>query len=206
MLQKWRMRSFDNYTPAVSSKIQPSTKDEILKECNRPDRRNYVCLMMRPGFYSWIVELEYTFFKPDTDANDGFHLMLSMWPDNEPPIPALTMGVVSIDQSGQAFAESILYDHGLKAIGPNKAFILVGPHGTEQFFVHGDNTWVLENHSKGAENVVYTNDPVKLKAAWEHEQQQAQRFFDAHAAWLTTPEGEAQFKAYWDKHPEGTVI
>jgi len=183
----------------------PATKDEIIRECSKPDRRNYVCLLMRPGFYSWMVELEYTKFTPDTDANDGFHLFWCKWPEDD-PVPQLTMGVVSIDKSGQEYAEAILWQHGLKKCAAGTVFTVLGGSSPQQFFVHGPNTFPLENHSKGAENVVYTNDPVKIKAARAHEMAIAQRFFDEHAQWLETPEGKAIANAYWKKHPTGRVF
>jgi hypothetical protein len=151
-----------------------------------------------------MVELEYTKFKPDTDANDGFHMMVCTFPEEE-PLEQLTIGVISIDQSGQVFAESTLWDHGLKKSPPGMTIACMTPKGREEFFLHGPNTFVLENHSKGSEHVVYTNDPVKLAKAREHEHAYAQRFFDAHRKWLETPEGLAEAQAYWKKHPSGRV-
>lgn len=186
------------------NKDKPASKEDIIRECSQPDRRNYCSFLMRPGFWAWSVELEYTKFKPDTDANDDFHLMVSMFPEKD-PIPQLIIGVVSIDKSGQEFAESILWKHGLRKCDPGLTIKCLGPGGEEDFFLYGPNIFVLENHSKGAINVVYTNDPVKMMAAFAHEQQQVQRFFDEHKAWIKTPEGRAIADAYWKRHPSGRV-
>jgi hypothetical protein len=186
------------------SGIDPAQKDKIIQFCSNPNLVNYTFLMLRPGVYGWMVELEYTKFTPDTEANNGFHMFVCKFPEIE-PIDALTMCVVSIDKSGQEFADALLWNHGLKKVGPNKTFVCIGPHGQEEFFVHGPNTYVLENHSKGAKNVVYTNDPEKLRKAREHESQLAERFFLEHEAWLNTPEGKAIADAYWARHPSGKV-
>lgn len=184
------------------SGIDPATKEKIIEFCSNPDLRNYTFLMLRPGVYSWMVELEYTKFKPDTDANDGFHMFVCKFPELE-PIPNLTMCVVSIDKSGQEFAEQILSKHGLKRSPPNQTFALLGPKGREDFFVHGPNTFVLENYGK--DHVVYTNDPVKLKQAHSNELSIAEKYFVEHETWLKTPEGKVISEAYWKKHPSGKV-
>jgi hypothetical protein len=181
--------------------VKLSDKDEIVKICSQPDRCNYVSLLDRPGLFGWAVELEYTQFTPDTDAWDGFHLMLCKWPENI-PIP-LTIAVVSIDKSGQPFADSILWDHGLRKCSPGMTIRIMSAEGIEDFWLHGPDTFVLENHSKGSEHVVYTNDPIKLQAAREHENAMAQRFVDEHLKWLETPEGKAIADAYWKKNPSG---
>lgn len=156
--------------------------------------------MLRPGFYSWMVEVEYTQFKPDTDANELFHMAVCQWPKDAP----LLIGVISIHKSGQAFADSILAKHGLKRSPPGMVLrMLGGQKRIQDFFVKGPNTCVLENFGKN--NVAYTNDPVKRTEAFEKESELAQTFFDAHKQWLETPEGKAQYDAYWAKHPSGKV-
>jgi hypothetical protein len=156
--------------------------------------------MERPGVYSWMVEVEYTQFKPDTDENDMFHMFVCKWPEDDPRF-ALQICVINLHKSGQTFAESILWDHGLKRSPPGMVLRMMGPNGSQDFFVKGPNTFVLENH--GVRNVAYTNDPKKTKEAFEHECQQAEEFFEAHKKWLETPEGLAIANAYWKKHPSG---
>lgn len=182
----------------------PVDKEELIQTCSNPDVFNYVCLLMRPGFYGWIVELEYTRFKPDTDANDDFHMAVCKFPDND-PIPQLTVGVITIDRDGKEYADSLLWKHGLKKTQPGMALKCFGPKGGEDFFIHGPNTVILENHSKGGQNVAYTNDPEKMKAAYKHERDMVEHFFKEHLAWIETPEGKAIAEAYWAKHPGGRV-
>jgi hypothetical protein len=182
----------------------PVGKEELIRVCSDPDVINYVCLLLRPGFYGWMVELEYTRFKPDTDANDDFHLSVSAFPEKH-PIPQLAIGTVTIDCDGKEYADSLLWKHGLKKSEPGMALKCFGPDGEENFFIHGPNTVILENHSKGAENVIYTNDQKKIQAAFEHERAMVEHFFEEHLTWIETPEGKAIADAYWKKHPGGRV-
>lgn len=181
------------------------TLEEVKERVYKPDVVNYVGMMMRPGIYAWCVEVEYTMFKPDTEANEDYHLGTMAWPKDWPP-PWNIYLIASFHKRGQMFAEKILWRHGLKKVAPGHIITaLTGEKGPEQFPLVGDNVFYLENHSKGAANVVYTNDQEKIRVAWEHERQQAQVFFDAHAKWLETPEGKAEFDAFWAKRPEGSV-
>jgi len=181
------------------------TKEEVIRICSHPDRRNYVCLLMRPGFYGWMVQLEYTVFKPDTDDNDDFHMMLCKWPESEPIAP-LTIGVISIHKRGQEFADSTLWYHGLKKTNPDTVLTTFTPTGgTEKFFLSGPNVFNLENHSEGTKHVVYYNDPDKMELARKHEHEYCERFFEEHRKWIESPEGKAIADAYWAKHPEGRV-
>jgi hypothetical protein len=181
------------------------TLEEIQARCADPDMVSYCSMMMRPGIHGWTVELEYTMFKPDTDANEGFHLATMRWPEDIPPPIGLYV-VVTFEKQAQTFAESILWKHGLRKVTEGFVQMMIGSGGrVEKFPIRGPNIFFLENHSQGAPNVIYTNDPVKIRAAWEHEVQQTQKWFDEHKRWLDTPEGRASFKAYWAKHPEGHV-
>jgi len=182
----------------------PVTLEEIREKCADPDMVNYCAMMMRPGIHAWTTELEYTMFKPDTDANDGFHLATMRWPESVPPPLGLYV-VATFEKRAQQFAESILWKNGLRKVTEGFTQVLIGGGKVEKFPLSGPNIFFLENHSKGAANVIYSNDPVKIQAAWEHEVKQAQRFFDEHKRWLDTPEGRASFKAYWAKHPSGHV-
>jgi len=207
------------------------TIEEVKERVFRPGVVNYIGMMMRPGIYCWTVEIEYTMFKPDTDANDEFHLGTIAWPKDWPP-PWNIYCIASFHERAQEFAESILWKHGLRKVAPGHTIVsfggerspeqefpvdieeliekgslefTIGKLASEKFPLEGPNIFFLENHSKGASNVVYTNDPEKLRAAWELELKQAQVFFDEHQRWLQTPEGKAIFEAYWAKHPEGHV-
>lgn len=183
--------------------ISGVTLEKIREKCADPNHVSYCAMMMRPGVHGWITELEYTMFKPDTDANDGFHLVTIKWPDGVPP-PVGLYAVAIFERRAQAFAESILWKHGLRKITEGFVQMVINPGGKiDKFPITGRNIFFLENHSKGAANVIYSNDPVKIQTAWEHELKQTQKFFDEHKRWLDTPEGRASFKAYWAKHPEG---
>jgi hypothetical protein len=185
--------------------VTPVTLEKIREQCADPNHVSYCGMMMRPGIHAWTVEVEYTQFKPDTDANDGFHLATVRWPEDVPP-PIGLYAVIIFEKRAQEFAESILWKHGLKKVREGFVQMVISPKGTTQKFpITGPNVFFLENHSKGASNVIYTNDPVKIQAAWEHEVKQTQKFFDEHQRWLATPEGKAIADAFWAKHPEGHV-
>lgn len=178
--------------------------EEIQAKCDEPGMVSYCSMLIRPGLHAWSVELEYTMFKPDTDANDGFHLAVMKWPDDVKP-PTSLYAVATFEKRAQMFAESILWKHGLRKVNEGFTQIVLGGGKAQRFPLKGPNVFFLENHSKGAPNVIYTNDPVKLRIAQEHEFKQAQVFFDEHKKWLETPEGKAIADAYWAKHPEGHV-
>jgi hypothetical protein len=185
-------------------KTTPATKEEVIKFCSNPQLVNYYCFISRPGIYAWMVEVEYTKFKPDTPANDGYHLLFSEYPEKK-PIPELTMMIMSIDKSGQEFAESILWKHGLKRCRAGMVAMVIDSKGPHEFFLQGPNVFCLENHNKGAENVIYKNDPEKMAKAREHEMEQVRKFFDEHKKWIESPEGKIIAEAYWKKNPTGYV-
>lgn len=178
--------------------IDTTGLDPIIKD---PNMVTYCSLILRPGITAWITEIEFTMFKPDTDANDGFHVAIIKWPESVP----LEYCVVVFEKRAQAFAESILWRNGLRKVTEGFTQMMMGGGKIEKFPIIGPNVFFLENHSKGASNVLYTNDPVKLKAAREHEWSQTQKFHDEHKRWLATEEGKATAEAFWKKHPEGRV-
>jgi hypothetical protein len=138
------------------------------------------------GVLAWMTEIEYTLFKPDTDANEGFHISTVRWPDDVPP-PAGIYNVVTFEKRAQIFAESILWKNGLKKVALGFTQIVIGGGGkVEKFPLRGPNIFFLENHSKGAANVIYTNDPVKIRIAHEHEMKQCEPYFEDHKKWLET--------------------
>jgi hypothetical protein len=165
---------------------------------------SYCTMVMRPGVHAWTVEVEYTMFKPDTDANDGFHLATMKWPEDI-PMPMSLWCVATFEKRAQMFAESILWRHGLRKVSKGFVSMVIGGGKAQKFPITGPNVFFLENHSKGAANVIYTNDPAKIRIAWEHEMKQAQKFFDEHKRWLETEEGKAIADAFWAKHPGGHV-
>jgi hypothetical protein len=179
--------------------ISPATLQEIKELCANPNYISYCVIWTRPGVLAWAVELEYTKFKPDTELNDDFHMSTMKWPEDLKDL-GLLYTIVTFHKSEQEFAESLLWKNGLRKVTE------IGPEGVKKFPLSGPSIFFLENHSKGASNVIYTNDPVKLKAAHEHEVAQCQVFFDAHQAWLKTPEGKATADAYWKQHPKGFNI
>lgn len=187
-----------------SEPLTLATLDQVKERCADPGLVNYCTMLMRPGVHAWIVEVEYTMFKPDTDANLGFHLALMKWPPDV-PWPVGLYSVASFEKRAQASAESILWKHGLRKVREGYVQTMIGGGKIEQFPITGPNVFFLENHSKGASNVIYTNDPEKMWIAHEHEMKQVQVFFDEHRRWLETEEGKAAADAFWAKHPEGKV-
>lgn len=182
----------------------PASIEEVRERCNDPNLVSYCSMLVRPGIHAWTVELEYTMFKPDTEANMGFHLATMKWP-GDMPLPAGLWCVATFEKRAQIFAEGILWKHGLRKIEQGSIPMVLGGGKQQVFPIKGPNVFYLENHSKGASNVIYTNDPEKQRIAWEHEVKQTQVFFDEHKRWLATPEGKAEADAFWAKHPEGKV-
>jgi hypothetical protein len=168
--------------------------------CN-PDYVTYCSLDTRPGVRAWMTEIEYTKFRPGTLDNDDFHLGLLRWPEGQWGMVYL---IICFHRSVQEFAESILWRNGLRKVEEGAAPMMMGgPEGIQRFPMDGYNIFFLENHSQGGSNVIYTNDPVKMRAAKELEDKQCQVFFDAHEKWLKTPEGLASVQEFLKKHPGG---
>jgi hypothetical protein len=185
------------------------TYEEELKQiaeviCN-PDYVTYCSLDTRPGVRAWMTEIEYTKFRPGTLDNDDFHLGILKWPDGPWGMRYL---IICFHRSVQEFAESILWKNGLRKTEEGTFPIMMGgPEGIQKFpLADYNNVFFLENHSKGAENVIYSNDPVKIKAARELEDKQCQVFFDSQMKWLASPEGIAALAEYLKKHPDGQNI
>jgi hypothetical protein len=178
-----------------------ATIEEVEKVCLQPQYVNYCALWDRPGLLHWMVELEYTKFKPDTDANDDFHLSIMRWPDDV----GLLYAVITFHKKEQEWAESRLWENGLRKVTEGFTQIILGGGKAQQFPLSGDNIFFLENHSQGAANVIYANDPKKREEAHKHEMALCQPFFDEHTKWINTPEGEAIANEYWSRHPEGRV-
>src|SRR6266478_728250 len=128
------------------------TEADVIEFCSNPNLISYCCLQDRPGGYAWMVEVEYTKFKPDTPANDGFHLTYSEWGLKGDSF-LLPWWIMSIDKSGQEFAESILWKHGLKL--SQSVPVMLSEHGSVEFHLRGPNIFYLENSSP--RNVIYTN-------------------------------------------------
>lgn len=178
---------------------------EVQKLTDDPNMVTYCCMMARPGLTHWLVEIEYTLFKPDTDANLGFHIATIKWPSDFPVSPSSLYAVACFERRAQMFAESILWRNGLRKVTEGFTLMVIGASEMAKFPIRGPRVFYLENHSQGAGNVIYTNDPAKLQVAHDHEMKQCQVYFDEHKAWLATEEGKAIADAFWKKHPEGKV-
>lgn len=181
--------------------VSPATTEEIQAVCNDPNKVTYCCFSFRPGIRAWMTEIEITKFRPGTLRNDDFHMVLMKWPEG---LDALWI-IIIFDKSEQKFAESILWKNGLRKVKDGFTQHVINPHDKtiEKFPISGPNVFFLENHSKGAANVVYSNDPVKIQAANELEDKQCQVFFDLHDEWLKTPEAQVAMAEYMKKHPDG---
>jgi hypothetical protein len=182
--------------------------EEIVAECSDPKWAVFCCMIERIGLHGWMTQLEYTYYRPDTPANRDFNLTIMRWPEHMPATPMTTWVVIRIPRAGEGVAKSLLWQHGLKFAGSKDAEggpyvpIMIGGGKTHKFPLFGENIFHLENHSDGAKNVAYTNDPEKIKAAHEHEESIVKRFHDEHAAWLAVPENYAAAEAYWAQYPD----
>jgi hypothetical protein len=181
-------------------KLTPATTEEIQAICDDPKYVSYCSMLFRPGVRAWMTEIEYTRFRPGTLRNDEFHVANMRWPDESPPMIWL---IIIFDKSEQQFAESILWKNGLRKVREGFVQKAITSKGVEHFPIKGPNIFLLENHVQGGSNVVYTNNPDKMKAASELEDRQCQVFFDAHEEWLKTPEAAVEIAAYLRIHPDG---
>jgi hypothetical protein len=150
-----------------------------------------------------MTQLEYTYFRPDTPKNEEFFLSVMKWPEDV----QMLWAIVKVPRAYEKAARELLWQHGLKVGGENDpgqeyTFIVIGPEGPQKFPLEGENVFCLENHSKGAGHVAYTNDPEKINAAEEAEKEICKRFRDEHEEWLAIPENYAAAKAYWDSRPD----
>ena len=174
---------------------------QLAEVISNPDYVTYCSLEMRVGVRAWMTEIEYTKFRPATLDNDDFHLAIMKWPDGDISLRYL---LIIFHRSAQQFAESILWRNGLKKMPEGfTQMIIGGKEGKQEFPLQGPTIFWLENHTQGAPNVVYSNDPVKMKAARELEDAQCQVFYDSQAEWLETEEGKAKLAEFLKKHPEG---
>jgi hypothetical protein len=169
---------------------------------DNPNYVTYCAFAPRPGVRAWMTEIEYTRFRPGTIRNDDFHVAIIKWPEG---LMAQWLAII-FHKSEQQFAESILWKNGLRKVEDGFTQKVIGSEGVQDFPISGPNVFFLENHSKGGGNVVYTNDPIKIKAAEELEDKQCQVFFDAHEEWLKTPEAAEEVAAFLKEHPDGSNI
>jgi hypothetical protein len=167
--------------------------------CN-PDYVTYCSLEERPGVRAWMTEIEYTKFRPGTLDNDDFHLAILKWPDGKWGMRYL---VICFHRSVKEFAEAILWKNGLRKTEEGTLPVMIGGGEVQRFPLEGYGISFLENHSQGAANVVYSNNPEKMRAARELEDQQCEVFHNAHMEWLKTPEAKASIDAFLEKHPDG---
>jgi hypothetical protein len=181
------------------------TDGELQAFCNDPSRVHYCCMAMRVGISGWMTQVEFTFFKPDTEANNDFVLSFIKFPFVEGEAPSIVnmWMMVSVPRTHQERVEGLLWQHGLRKTLPGNLPMVIDQHGQHVFPVKGPNIFYLENHNKGAENVMYKNDPKRLKEAHDHESAYVEKFHAEHRAWLATPEGKAEAEAYWKKYNLG---
>lgn len=178
---------------------QPITLEEIKEKCLVPGKSNFAVLAWRVGVNGWMTELEYTHFKPDTEANNDFWLSLMKWPDDS----KMLWVIVTIPSSYEKIALALLWKHGLKTM-VGHTHMAIDSKGPHVFPLQGENVFCLENHSQGGPNVIYTNDPTKLAEARQHERDNiCAKFHREHEAWLRTPEGMKEAVAYWKKYNIG---
>lgn len=170
--------------------------EDIKRVALDPNNVTYCVLATRLGVNPWLVELEYTKFKPGTDTNDKFHVFIIKWPKD---LPMFTV-VASFDKSEKEFAESLLEKNGLRKILPGNVMMVIGPEGTEKFPIEGPNVFYLENRSGSP---MYTNDEKQIDAARAKEHEFCQKFFDEHDRWMQTPEGIKAGDEWDAKHPAG---
>jgi hypothetical protein len=181
------------------------TTEELQARCADPSTVVFASMWDRIGITGWMTQLEYTYFRPDTPANEQINVFMMKWPDNFPMFWVL----VQIPRTHEKVAKELLYFHGLKVGGENDpegargyTFMVLGPKGEEKFPLQGENIFCLENHSKGTKHVAYTNDPEKLKAAKAAEDEIVKRFHDEHETWLSDPDNYAAAEAYWASRPD----
>lgn len=177
---------------------------QIIEECSDPKWAVFVAMWDRVGLKGWMTNLEYVYFRPDTPANLDFYLTIMQWPEHE----RMYWAIVRIPREQQGVAHALLWQHGLKVAGSRDPEggpyvpIMIDSKGIHRFPFAGEHIFFLENHSQGAKNVAYTNDPDKIKAAEAHEDTIIQKFHDEHEAWLSVPENYAAAEAFWESRPD----
>ncbi len=182
------------------------TLDEVIEFTNDTNKVHYASMGNRMGINGWLTQVEYTYFKPDTPMQEKFDMTVMKWPDDLEMIWVIASMPIEFEER----ATHLLWQHGLKVAGVNDPsgekytfMVIGGPEGKQTFPLQGDTVRCLENHNQGAQNVAYTNDPEKIRAAYEHEEKQIIAKFHAdHAAWLATPEGFAEAEVYWKTRPD----
>lgn len=172
---------------------KPASIEEIALHCRNPELMSYVVLAMRVGVMGFLTQMEYTYYKPDTDKNDQFTLAFMKWPLDA----TMHWVIMSIPILDAPKADALLWQHGLKAAAPGFIHMVIDHKGQHEIPIQGPNVRYLENHGQ---NVMYSNDPVKMKAAREHENEWIEKIHADHRTWLNTPEGRAEAEAYWKKH------
>jgi hypothetical protein len=183
------------------------TVEEIIEKTNDESKVHFVAMIERIGVNGFLTEVEYTYFRPDTPMQEKFELAVMKWPFDDPAFFMLWM-IASIPVEFTETATKLLFKHGLKVCGskdPGQQYtcIVFGPNGPESFPLRGKTVLHLENHSEATQHVAYTNDPVKIRAAREHEEAViVKQFHDEHERWLSVPENYAAAEAYWASRPD----
>jgi hypothetical protein len=183
--------------------------EKIVAQCSDPRFAVFVSMWDRIGVKGWMTNLEYVYFRPDTPKNDEFNITIMKWPTTE----MMFWAIIRIPREHEKLAKDLLWRHGLKVCGerdpeggPYVPIVIIGgpepEGGIHKFPFHGEHVFFLENHSKGAPNVAYTNDPEKIGLAQEHEEQMIAQYHKEHEEWLAVPENYAAAEAFWESRPD----
>ncbi len=195
------MKKYKSYESKINDKLHYIAAAARLRDaCTELGRASFVVMADRPGVQTWAAQVEHTWFRPDTEDNDNFLVCMLRWPYDEEPKNGLLWWIVTIPTAYEDQAMSLLWRNGLQAMVGKTHIMLGGKEKYQEFPVQGPHVFPLENHSKGAKNVIYSNDPVAMAKARQHERLAVARIAQAHREWLSTPDGWRISHRYWAKH------
>lgn len=123
---------------------------------------HFVCMAMRPGFEELSTKLEHTHYKPLTSRNDLMHMRALSWND-------ITWFVISIPTEEKNLLEDMAGSCGMRVA--DGVPVMIGHGCREQFPIHGNNVFTLENMSG---HPIYQNDERINSALRESEAQSAE--------------------------------
>lgn len=84
------MTRFARTNYAGGEEYSPGTGEEMrLLPITNPDQLFVICLLARPGLHEALVDIEESFYRPDTPANGKFELVLVRWPEDAPLLWAI---------------------------------------------------------------------------------------------------------------------
>jgi hypothetical protein len=111
----------DQFKPFSES--ESVSLEQIKLRCLSPGKTTFTCMADRPGIMGWMTQVEYIYFKPDTDANDDFWLITMNWPEDNP----MLWVVITIPTTFEEKCVALLWQHGLKALKHQLAIVFGGP-------------------------------------------------------------------------------